>query len=139
MKIIYPIFYIMTSSNRISNLILGEDATLANKNIIIQHKNGVDLLNRETYLSHSKFENADISHLFVPTPDLEMDEKKVNYKKVDKPTSKMVKKVKRNIKIQENINDLYQTDYIVQFYFASLTIIGLYAVFRFMKANDIGR
>jgi len=128
----------MNSSDSISNLILGEHATLAN-NIIVQHKNGVDLLNHEAHLSHSKFNDYDISHLFIPIHNLETDEKKVHYKKVDKPTSKMVKKVKRNIKIQENINDLYQTDYIVQFYFASLTIIGLYAVFRFMKANDIGR
>jgi predicted phage-related endonuclease len=127
------------------NLIMNNNQTLGN-NIIIQKENANDLFSKSgNIFIPSEFKSNDIY-----TDELDKQKNQLIFSNEDikkdfEKKQRITEKYKRDNKIPEDIDnkitdkkepDNYLTNnYIGQFYFTSLTIVGLYILFRMTAPN----
>ena len=115
----------------------------ADKNIIIQNENGIDILKHSSNKYFGEFSPDFISN-YETIPNLEnTNDENVVYQQIDTPskhdTNTNFNKIKQNVAKYSSYNRMkaeMSKDYIVQFYFTSLSIIGLYVVFRLIQKQD---
>ena len=130
--------------------------TLGNddKKIIIQNENGIDILKHSNNKYFGEFAPDFISN-YETIPNLEnTNDENVVYQQINKPAAKINKFAAKHgvINSEKSMDELKQSvakfssynrmkaemskDNIVKFYFTSLSIIGLYVVFRLIQKQD---
>jgi len=119
--------------------------TLGNddKKIIIQNENGIDILKHSNNKYFGEFAPDFISN-YETIPNLEnTNDENVVYQEIDTPskydTNTNFNEMKQNVAKYSSYNRMkaeMSKDNIVKFYFTSLSIIGLYVVFRLIQKQD---
>jgi hypothetical protein len=104
--------------------------SLGNGNIIAQKQNGIDLLNKS---ATSYFESFTVDQPLETNMDIDPmknEPKKGVYKRIYK---KINEKIATENGPNATIEALLTKDKICQFYFASLSVVGLYIVYRMIN------
>lgn len=119
--------------------------TLGNddKKIIFQNENGIDILKHSNNKYFGEFAPDFISN-YETIPNLEnTNDENVVYQQIDTPskpnTNTNFNEMKQNVAKYSSYNRMkaeMSKDNIVKFYFTSLSIIGLYVVFRLIQKQD---